>query len=123
MNKNRYTIGKAYINITNPEHTQQCILDAVEKGVNGYICVSNMRTIAIANKDEAYCKVMKNSYMNIPDGMPLVWCGRLWGCKDANRSSGPDLFIKMMANENSKLKFFLLGEDGISMLDSKTNIK
>lgn len=110
MNKNQYSIGKSYINITNPEHTRQEILKAVTDGVNGYICVSNLRTVAIADKNEEYRQVMRHSYMNIPDGMPLVWCGKLWGLKDAQRSSGPDLFLRLMEEDNPKLKFFLLGD-------------
>lgn len=110
MNKDRFRIGKTFISITNPQDTMEKVEKAVAEKVKGYICVSNMRTVKYANKHEDYCKVMNEAFMCIPDGMPLVWLGHLWGIKQAQRSNGPTLFNNMLTTPNNGVKHFLLGD-------------
>ncbi len=105
----RYRIGKTYISNTNPEHAMARIEEAVSKGEKGYICVSNMRMVRFANNDAAYRKVMEESMMNVPDGTPLVWMGKLWGLKDVKCTNGPSLFDDMLKKKNG-FKHFLLGD-------------
>lgn len=106
----KFRIGKVYISTANPSNAKQLITKAVEDGVNDYICVSNVRTVAYANKDVAYREVMNQAFMCTPDGMPLVWMARLWGLKDVKRTVGPDLFVQMIEDKHSGLKHFLLGD-------------
>lgn len=110
MNKNRFRLGKVFIEITNPQDTIDKIHAAVEKNQSGYICVSNVRTTRFANKNSDYELVMTDSMMNIPDGMPLIWLAKAWGVNNAQRSNGPTLFRNMMNDKKSKLKHFLLGD-------------
>lgn len=110
IDKNRYRIRNAYISITNPEDAIHKIEEAVEKRLNTYICVSNFRMVRFANHDKSYNEVMKYSYMNLPDGMPLVWCGKLWGIEKVQRTSGPDLFDAMLKRPDNSIKHFLLGD-------------
>lgn len=118
---NKYRIGKVYISATNPSDAKQRITKAVEEGVNDYICVSNVRTVAYANKDDAYREVMNRAFMCTPDGMPLVWMARLWGLKDVQRTVGPDLFVQMIGDKECGLKHFLLGdtEETLSAMKAK----
>lgn len=108
----KYCIGKVYISRTTPEKAITSIKEAVNDGRNEYICVSNVRTVAYANKkaNKDYCDLMNNAFMCTPDGMPLVWMARLWGLKDVQRTVGPDLFTAMLADKNSGIKHFLLGD-------------
>lgn len=106
----KYRIGKVYISATSPDDAKLSIEKAVEDGVNDYICVSNVRTVAYANKDATYREVMNSAFMCTPDGMPLVWMARLWGLKDVQRTVGPDLFVQMIGDKECGLKHFLLGD-------------
>lgn len=106
----KYRIGKVYISATSPGDAKQRITKAVEEGVNDYICVSNVRTVALANNDAEYREVMNKAFMCTPDGMPLVWMARLWGLKDVQRTVGPDLFVQMIGDKQSGLKHYLLGD-------------
>ena len=110
MNQERYRIGKVYISATNPEEAEGKITNAALNGVNGYICVSNVRTVYMANHDKDYCELMNNAFMCTPDGMPLTWMARLWGRKDVKRTDGPDLFVSMLTKPESGVKHFLLGD-------------
>ena len=106
----KYRIGKVYISATNPKDAKQRIEKAVKDEVNDYICVSNVRTVAYANKHEDYREVMNRAFMCTPDGMPLVWMARLWGLKEVQRTVGPDLFMKMISDRESGLTHYLLGD-------------
>ena len=80
------------------------ILAAVEAGEKGYVCVSNMRTVVAANRDPAYLDVMEHSILNVPDGTPLVWCGKAWGLS-VERVVGLDLFTTLL--KDGVPQFFL----------------
>lgn len=110
MNKNRYRLGKVFIEITNPEDTIHKIHSALQNGQSGYVCVSNVRTTRYANMDSEYESVMSGSLLNIPDGMPLIWLAKAWGIKDAQRSNGPTLFRNMLNNKENGIKHFLIGD-------------
>lgn len=116
MNVSKFKIGKVSIAVTSPHHVVANIKSILQNGDSGYICVSNVRTVRYANKHKDYCKVMAESLMNIPDGMPLIWLARLWGIKNAMRTNGPSLFKNMIEDTKGGLKHFLLG-DTTSTLD------
>lgn len=106
----RYRIGRVYISATNPEHAIKSIEEEANKNKACYICVTNLRMIRYAATDKAYQKLMYNSYMNLPDGTPLTWCGKLWGQKDIACTSGPNLFKTMLEKGNKNTRHFLLGD-------------
>ena len=106
----KYRVGKTFISRTNPEDAIARVTEAALNGQGGYICVSNMRMIQYAGEHPEYNQLMKDSFMNWPDGRPLSWCGRMWGLKEVKCTSGPSTFMKMMSNPNPQLKHFLLGD-------------
>lgn len=116
-----YRIDKVSITVSNLSETVECINSAIKSGLSGYICVSNVYTVWLANRNRDYLSVMDNAMMCLPDGMPLIWLARLGGIKDAQRVNGPDLFMSMLNDEGSDLKHFLLGdtEDTLSALKQK----
>lgn len=110
MDKTKFSVGKTYISRTNPQDTINRITEAALKGTGGYICVSNLRTVLLAGKDEKYRLLMKDSFMNWPDGTPLSWCGKAWGLKDVSFTNGPATFKKMLLDGDKRLKHFLFGD-------------
>jgi len=116
----KYRIGKTYISITSPQNTINLIVEAVEKGISTYICVSNLHSVCYASSHPDYNEIMKASYINTPDGMPLIWMARLWGLKDVYRTMGPELFVTMLKNPNNGLKHFLLGDTDDTLVKIKS---
>ena len=114
-----YFIGKVKVNITNINHCIENIISEKENTPK-YICVGNVKTAVLGNKDEKYRYVINNAFMNLPDGMPLVWAGRFAGAKEIQRTSGPDLFCELL-KEKYKMTHFLLGdtEDTLNSLVHK----
>ena len=91
-----YPIGKVPVHVTSVSDARDRILSAVAAGEKGYVCVSNMRTVVEANRDPEYLDVMEHSLLNVPDGTPLVWCGKAWGKKGVERVVGLDLFTALL---------------------------
>lgn len=116
-----YRVGRVKISITNENKAIQFIKDTIHDKNKGYVCISNMRTVSIANKDDKYQEVMENSLMNTPDGTPLVWCGHWWGLKEIERACGPHIFLRMLKDTDSTLKHFFLGDtdDTLKVLTEK----
>lgn len=117
MSKDKYVegqeffrVGRVRISVTDEEKAIQTIKEAVHRKQKGYVCVSTLRTVVIANKDDKYQTVMENSLMNTPDGTPLVWCGHWWGLKNVRRACGPHIFPRMLKDKDSELKHFFLGD-------------
>ena len=108
MDKDFYRIGRARIFITNYDDTISRVRSAVLSNKKGYVCVSNVRTVAIDNHNDGYHKVMESSLMNTPDGTPLIWCARVWGIKDAKRVCGPTLFERALCER--EFKHFFIGD-------------
>lgn len=105
---NYYIIGKVKVSITSVLRCAEQIAGSKNEPAK-YICVGNVRTIVFANKNDRYQKTLNEAYMNLPDGMPLVWAGRLAGAKTIQRTSGPDLFPELL-KEKYSLKHYLLGD-------------
>lgn len=104
------TVLEKYISSTNPTHAINSIEDKAKSGSPSYICVTNIRMIRYSGTDKEYQELMLESFMNLPDGTPLTWCGKLWGKRDISCTSGPNLFRKMLERGDNGIKHFLLGD-------------
>ena len=105
-----FRIGRARISVTDEERAIETIKEAIHKKQKGYVCVSTLRTVVIANKDDKYLEVMEHSLMNTTDGTPLVWCGHWWGLKEVQRACGPHIFPRMLKDKDPVLKHYFLGD-------------
>lgn len=87
----RYFIDKIGISQVNLQTAISFLRNAVADKKIGYVCVTNSRTVYIANHDAAYCDIQNNSLLTVPDGMPLVWIAHNQGLKKVGKTSGKDL--------------------------------
>jgi N-acetylglucosaminyldiphosphoundecaprenol N-acetyl-beta-D-mannosaminyltransferase len=65
------------------------IVDARGASRLGYVCVCTVHGISEARSDPAFRKILNQSYLTTPDGMPLVWLGPA----GTERVYGPDLLL------------------------------
>ena len=119
--KDFFRVGRVRISVTDEDSAILAIKDAIHRKVKGYVCISTLRTVPIANRDDSYQEVMENSLMNTPDGTPLVWCGHWWGLKQVQRACGPHIFPRMLKDKDPELKHFFLGDtdDTLAALTKK----
>jgi len=69
-----------------------------------------------AHKDSTFKKNLSSFYLNLPDGMPLVWWGRLKGHSTMDRCYGPDFFAAILqaTSELEVAHFFCGGKQGVA---------
>jgi N-acetylglucosaminyldiphosphoundecaprenol N-acetyl-beta-D-mannosaminyltransferase len=71
----------------------------------------------VESQKEAFFKIILSSfYWNLPDGMPLVWWGRLKGYSTMDRCYGPDFFTAIMQATSclEVAHFFCGGKPGVA---------
>ena len=105
----RYAIGKVRISAVTMGETLRLLDQQVQKRQSAYVCVSNMKTTLLSQKDESYCQIQNDSFLSVPDGMPLVWFARLAGVTGVERTTGPDLMIRVLEDShiNGHSHYFL----------------
>lgn len=76
------------------EHTAlAAIASALEKRTKGCVCVTGVHGVMEAQADAELRGILNHSFLNTPDGMPLVWLGKLQGFAEMDRVYGPDLML------------------------------
>lgn len=58
-----------------------------------YVCVRDVHGVVASQRDPELLDIHNRAGMVTPDGMPLVWCGRLAGASWTRRVYGPDLML------------------------------
>lgn len=84
---------------------------------NRRISATGAHGLIEAYKDPAFKQVLHNFHLNLPDGMPAVWVGRLKGAKQMKRCYGPDFFAALMkASAHLPINhFFCGGKEGVAI--------
>jgi N-acetylglucosaminyldiphosphoundecaprenol N-acetyl-beta-D-mannosaminyltransferase len=68
---------------------------AIEERRKGYICVTGVHGVTEAQEDPAFRRILNHAFLNTPDGMPMVWMGKLQGFPEMDRVYGPDLMLRV----------------------------
>jgi N-acetylglucosaminyldiphosphoundecaprenol N-acetyl-beta-D-mannosaminyltransferase len=115
---NRVSVLGVGISVLNLKTALAAIADAVQKRRKGYICVTGVHGVMEAQEDAAFKTILNGAYLCTPDGMPMVWAGKLAGHREMSRVYGPDLMLDACAwSEESGCKhFFYGGTDGVADL-------
>jgi N-acetylglucosaminyldiphosphoundecaprenol N-acetyl-beta-D-mannosaminyltransferase len=74
----------------------QAILEMAESG-GGATCVATVHMVMEAHDDPAFQRIVNAADLVTSDGMPLVWCLRARGLREAERVYGPDLMPAVCA--------------------------
>lgn len=91
---------------------------AIEQRAKGYICVTGVHGVSEAQASPKFRSILNNAFLNTPDGMPMVWLGRLAGHAGMDRVYGPDLLLQICrASEQAGWRhFFYGGAPGVAEL-------
>jgi N-acetylglucosaminyldiphosphoundecaprenol N-acetyl-beta-D-mannosaminyltransferase len=83
---------------------------AIETRTKGYVCVTGVHGVSEAQTDPALRSILNQAFLNTPDGMPMVWIGRMAGFSDMQRVYGPDLLLEVCkASQWTRWKHFFYG--------------
>jgi N-acetylglucosaminyldiphosphoundecaprenol N-acetyl-beta-D-mannosaminyltransferase len=78
---------------TNYAEASRLIVDRSQSSFGGYICAANVHMIMEAHRDRSFQKIVNNSILVTPDGMPLKWALHVLGLPLPDRVRGPTLAL------------------------------
>ena len=92
------------------------IEDALSTGTKGYVCLASVHGIMEAQRSLAIMSAFRDSFLNLPDGMPTVWVGRSQGFAKMDRVVGPDLMLELFRDRRfvTHSHFFYGGKPGVA---------
>lgn len=94
----------------NPRLALDLIAEAIAEGRRGYVTVTGVHGVSECQQDESLREIHNRSFLSTPDGMPMVWMGRLAGSRLISRVYGPDLMLAVMEEGVEKgWRHFLFG--------------
>lgn len=104
------------ISAINLKVAEDAVLEAVREKRKGYVTVTGVHGVTEAQKDPAFKRILNESFLTTPDGMPMVWCGWKAGFKDMDRVYGPDLMLRVFERsvEHGIRHFFYGGKEGVA---------
>src|SRR5271170_4105652 len=98
------------VSAINMDMALERVRQALEKKVKGYVCVTGVHGVSEAQSDAGFRQILNQAFLCTPDGMPLVWVGRLRGRKEMGRVYGPDLMEAVLAlSQQTGWRHFLYG--------------
>lgn len=110
MTRARVNLLGVGVSVLNLRTAVEALTEAVRERRKGYVCVSNVHVLVEAQYNPAYKRVLNQAMLVTPDGMPLVWAGRLAGHREMGRVYGPDLMLAVFeATRASGCRHFLYG--------------
>lgn len=110
------------IAITNMQDTVKLIVEQIDELKGEFICLSNVHTTVMSQKDEEYRKIQNSAFLALPDGSPLSLVQRLRGYRMAEQVAGPDLMPALWkATEKTEISHYFYGStpETIEALEKK----
>ena len=89
------------LSIINQNRARELLFDAVRRGRRGYVTVTGVHGVSESQRDEALRDIHNRALLCTPDGMPMVWLGRLNGHRQMSRVYGPDLMLNLCEHSSA----------------------
>jgi len=104
------------VNAVNAVDAADVCEELIAIGARGQVCVTGVHGVMEAQADPKFRSILNSSFLTVPDGMPLVWVGRLQGHRSIGRVYGPDLMIELFRRSASRgYRHFLYGgQEGVA---------
>ena len=101
------------------ETTAATLVEMARKpSINGaaYACATSVHGLIEADRDPQFRRILNKAAFVVPDGMPLVWFGRLRRHREMERVYGPSLMKRVCAlsAEHELRHFFYGGPPGVA---------
>ncbi|HVE80290.1 MAG TPA: WecB/TagA/CpsF family glycosyltransferase [Gemmatimonadaceae bacterium] len=85
-------------------------------GPTRYVCATSAHGLVVGADDPTFRRILADAAIVTPDGMPLVWCGRLAGRAAMERVYGPTLTLEVCRRSarHGLRHFFYGGAAGVA---------
>lgn len=112
----RYNVLGVGLHALDLPRATRALVEASADLRGAYVCCCDAHSISCARTDPRHRQTLNRAFLTTPDGMPLVWLGRLAGHRDTHRVYGPDLLNAVCAAtaDGSRSHFFYGGEPGVA---------
>jgi N-acetylglucosaminyldiphosphoundecaprenol N-acetyl-beta-D-mannosaminyltransferase len=122
-NNKRVNVLGTGISITNMAETLATFDEWLTAGIKQYVCVAAVHGVMESYHDPKLRKIFNESGLSVPDGMPLVWAGKIYGHQRMGRVYGPDLMLEMChrAIRKNYTHFLYGGTSGVAQKLRKTS--
>ncbi len=114
----RFNVLGTGVSALSLDQARDLVLSARGKKRLGYVCATGVHGVSEARRDPAFGAILNGAWLNVPDGMPLVWLGRGHGHRGITRVYGPDLMAAVCdAGRAAGLThYFYGGNEGVAGL-------
>ncbi len=104
------------ISVIDQQRAREILFDAVRGGRRGYVAVTGVHGVMEAQDDEEFRAILNSALLTTPDGMPMVWMGKLQGERSIARVYGPDLMLNLCDHSRAEnfSHFFYGGAPGVA---------
>jgi N-acetylglucosaminyldiphosphoundecaprenol N-acetyl-beta-D-mannosaminyltransferase len=92
-----------------PEVIEQMETWIAHRAAGRYIAVTGMHGVSESLDDPKLRDILNAADLVVPDGMSLVWVGRLRGCNLQRRVYGPELMETFCASTGARYRHFFYG--------------
>jgi N-acetylglucosaminyldiphosphoundecaprenol N-acetyl-beta-D-mannosaminyltransferase len=83
------------ISVLDQERAREFLFEAARRGERGFVTVTGVHGVSEAQRDNSLRQILNSALLCTPDGMPMVWMGRLQGKRSIQRVYGPDLMLNL----------------------------
>lgn len=92
------------------------IMRALDERRKGYVCVTGVHGLTEAYEDESFRGILEKAFLVTPDGMPLVWLGKMQSRRRMSRVYGPDLMLAVcgLTAHSGHTHFLFGGNPGVA---------
>jgi len=98
------------VSVLNLRTALDAIAGAVRERRKGYICVTGVHGVIEAQDDAGFRQILNGAFLCTPDGMPMVWMGKIGRHAEMRRVYGPDLMLEVCQwSETSGCRHFFYG--------------
>jgi N-acetylglucosaminyldiphosphoundecaprenol N-acetyl-beta-D-mannosaminyltransferase len=98
------------VSVIDQDSAREFLFDAARDGRRGYVTITNVHSVSEAHGDPEFRRIFNRALLCTPDGMPLVWMGRLQGFHSIRRVYGPDLMLNLFQHSrDGQFTHFLYG--------------
>ena len=104
------------ISVLDQERAREFLFAAAREGERGYVTVTGVHGVSEAQNDPELKRILNSALLCTPDGMPMVWMGRLQGEHSIRRVYGPDLMLNLCQHSVPAgfTHFFYGGKPGVA---------
>lgn len=104
------------ISVLNLDSAVDTLARALAAGQRGYVTVTGVHGVIESQSDPQLRVIHNRSLLSTPDGMPMVWMGRLRGFREMDRVYGPDLMERILewSRGSGATHYFFGGNTGVA---------